>query len=176
MSTLATIGYEGATLDDFLATLSTARIRMLIDVRELPISRRAGFAKNALSSALASVGIKYVHLKGLGDPKPGREAARANDHKKFLSIYTAHLKTAAAQDHLAEAVALSQGGDACLMCYERDPKVCHRKLVADRISAITGSAVKHLGVKDGIVASKRGADGAGSRSRQSSSTRGQEAR
>jgi uncharacterized protein (DUF488 family) len=176
MSTLATIGYEGATLEDFLATLSTARVRTLVDVRELPISRRAGFAKNALSAALANVGIKYVHLKGLGDPKPGREAARANDHKKFLSIYIAHLKTSAAQDHLAEAVSLSEGGGACLMCYERDPQVCHRKLVADRISAITGSVIRHLGVQEGIVAAKRGANGTSGRSRQSSSARGQEAR
>jgi uncharacterized protein (DUF488 family) len=176
MSTVATIGYEGATIDDFLATLATARIDTLIDVRELPISRRAGFAKKALSAALESVGIKYVHLRGLGDPKPGREAARANDHAKFLKIYTAHLKTAIAQDDLAEAVTLSGRGGACLMCYERDPNGCHRKLVADEISAITGSAVKHLGVKDGIVSGKRGASGASGRSRQGSSARGQEAR
>jgi uncharacterized protein (DUF488 family) len=160
MSMLATIGYEGSSLDDFLATLTTAHVRTLIDVRELPISRRAGFAKKALSAALAGAGIEYVHLKGLGDPKPGREAARANDHKKFLSIYTAHLKTAAARGDLAEAVTLSENGGACLMCYERDPKTCHRRLVADEISAITGSVVRHLGVKDGVVSGKRRAEGA----------------
>lgn len=176
MSTLATIGYEGAALDDFLATLTTARVRTLIDVRELPISRRAGFAKKALSAALESIGIEYVHLRGLGDPKPGREAARANDHAKFLSIYTAHLRTAVAKGDLAEAVTLSEHGGACLMCYERDPSGCHRKLVAEKISAITGSAVKHLGVKDGIVSGKRRAGGTSGRSRQSSAARGHEAR
>ena len=173
---LATIGYEGATLTDFLATLETARIHTLIDIRELPISRRAGFAKKALSAALSSIGIRYVHLKGLGDPKPGREAARANNHAKFLRIYTAHLKTAAAQGDLAQAVTLSEHGGVCLMCFERDPKGCHRRLVADEISAINGATVRHLGVKDGIGSGRRRANRTSGRSSQSSSTRGQEAR
>lgn len=84
MPVLATIGYEGSSLQDFIATLRAASIRTLIDVRALPISRRPGFAKNALSKALAEAGIDYVHLKGLGDPKEGRDAARANDLETFL--------------------------------------------------------------------------------------------
>src|SRR3954453_21108705 len=76
---LTTIGYEAAELDDFVATLLAAGITRLIDVRELPISRRRGFAKRALSEALADAGIVYVHLRGLGDPKEGREAARVGD-------------------------------------------------------------------------------------------------
>jgi uncharacterized protein (DUF488 family) len=61
-------------------------VRLLIDVRELPTSRRKGFAKSALSSALAAADIGYLHLKGLGDPKPGRDAARAGDYAGFLKV------------------------------------------------------------------------------------------
>jgi uncharacterized protein (DUF488 family) len=80
---LATIGYEGADVDDFVATLRSAGIRRLIDVRELAISRRRGFAKRALSGALADADIEYVHLRGLGDPKEagrlrGPETTRAS--------------------------------------------------------------------------------------------------
>lgn len=153
MTALATIGYEGATLEDFLATLLAARVSTLIDVRELPISRRRGFAKNALAAALEEVGITYVHLKGLGDPKEGREAARAADMDGFHRIFGAHLRTDVAQADLARAVELVGTGGACLMCYERDPNNCHRKLVADALSArIEKLSVRHLGVRDGIAA------------------------
>jgi hypothetical protein len=94
---LATIGYEGALLDHFIATLKSSSVRLLIDVRELPISRRKGFGKTALSTALEATNIGYLHLKGLGDPKPGREAARAGDYARFLKVFRAHMLTSAAQ-------------------------------------------------------------------------------
>ncbi len=176
MAVLATIGYEGSSLDDFIATLHMANIRTLIDVRELPISRRPGFAKSALSTALAEAGVSYIHLKGLGDPKKGRDAARAHDLQTFLRIFRQHLKTAQAQDDLAEAASLSASGDACLMCYERDPKTCHRTLVAERIADIISIRIQHLGVKNGLAAEQRKANRTSPRARQGSTTRGQEAR
>ncbi|MGB8274204.1 MAG: DUF488 domain-containing protein [Alphaproteobacteria bacterium] len=176
MPVLATIGYEGASLDDFIATLHAASIRLLIDVRALPISRRPGFAKNALSTALADAGVDYLHLKELGDPKEGRNAARANDLATFLRIFTKHLNTASARNVLAEAASLSMSGGACLMCYERDPSVCHRRLVAERIAAIVEVRIQHLGVKHGFAGAQRKADGTSSRTRQGFAARRQEAR
>jgi uncharacterized protein (DUF488 family) len=176
MPVLTTIGYEGASLDDFIATLKAARVHTLIDVRELPISRRRGFAKNALSSALEDEGIRYVHLKGLGDPKEGREAARAEDFDKFLRIYRRHLKTPAAQKDLAEALRLSADTDACLMCYERDYKTCHRLLVAEAIADIVPTQIRHLGVRQGLDREKYKADRTGHRFSQGATSRGQEAR
>jgi hypothetical protein len=69
------IGYEGSVLEDFVATLRSAGVETLIDVRDVPLSRKPGFSKSALQANLEAHGIAYVHLKGLGDPKPGREAA-----------------------------------------------------------------------------------------------------
>ena len=176
MVTLATIGYEGASLDDFIATLRLAKIQTLLDIRELPISRRRGFAKTALSTALSSAGIEYVHLKGLGDPKEGREAARAKDFKGFVRIYSKHLKTAAAQQDLEHAIATSKLSRTCLMCYERDPNTCHRKLVAESISAIFETKIQHLGVKDGIGDQQRTRSGARRGIGKGPTTRGIEAR
>ena len=78
-----TIGYEGADLFDFLATLKHAEVSLLVDIRELPASRRKGFSKNALQENLESVGIQYIHLRDLGDPKEGRLAARTGNFKDF---------------------------------------------------------------------------------------------
>jgi uncharacterized protein (DUF488 family) len=148
--TLHTIGYEGADIRDFVATLKASGIDKLLDVRDVTTSRRPGFSKNQLAAALASEGIDYAHLKGLGDPKPGRLAARAGDIPGFRRIYAAHLATDVAQADLLAASREAVSGKACLMCYEREPTDCHRSIVADKISIGTGVAVSHLGVRDGI--------------------------
>ena len=88
-----TIGYEGATLDGLLACLSEAGVTSLIDVRERPYSRRKDFNKRRLSEALAAAGIDYLHLQGLGTPKPGRDAARAGDRERFWEIFKNHMKS-----------------------------------------------------------------------------------
>src|SRR4051812_37000471 len=108
---MATIGYEAAHLSDFVATLRAAAVSRLIDVRQLAISRRPGFAKKALAAALRDGGIDYVHLKGLGDPKAGREATRTGDDARFRQVFAAHMSTPAAKADLAKAVEfVSQGG------------------------------------------------------------------
>ena len=110
-TTLATIGYESADLADFIATLRHAGISRLIDIRELPISRRKGFAKSALSEALNHAGIGYIHLRGLGDPKEGREAARAGNLAQFRRVFGKHMKSERAQADLQSALRyVAEGG------------------------------------------------------------------
>ncbi|HET7282589.1 MAG TPA: DUF488 domain-containing protein, partial [Sphingomicrobium sp.] len=82
-----TIGYEGATVGEFLAALKQAGIGRVIDVRALPLSRRPGFSKTALRAALEESEIEYVHLKALGTPPEGRTAARAGRHDDLKRIY-----------------------------------------------------------------------------------------
>lgn len=144
---LTTIGYEGAKLDDFIQTLVLAKVEVLIDIRERAQSRRKGFSKSALETALGAVGIGYLHLRELGDPKPGREAARAGDMVRFRQIYSAVLRTQEAKAALEAIVEVAQGSNACLLCFERDFQDCHRKLVSDKIESRTGRKTRHLGVK-----------------------------
>jgi uncharacterized protein (DUF488 family) len=75
MGILLTVGYEGASLEDLIATLQGSDVQRLLDVRAVAQSRRRGFSKNALTEALAKGGISYTHLRQLGDPKEGREAS-----------------------------------------------------------------------------------------------------
>ncbi|OWV86958.1 DUF488 domain-containing protein [Rhizobium sp. R693] len=133
MKSLMTIGYEGSSIDDFVATLEVARVRVLVDVRAVTVSRKKGFSKNGLAARLEKHGIRYVHAKDLGDPKPGREAARAGDYDSFRRIFGAHLATAEAQRAVEEVAAIAQSELTCLMCYEHDPITCHRKIVATQL-------------------------------------------
>ncbi len=150
-TTLFTIGYEGADLADFIATLQAAGVPRVVDVRALAISRRRGFAKRALSSALTEAGIEYVHLRGLGNPKPGREAAWAGDNTRFRSIFISHMTTDVAQADLVLAASMAADGNSCLLCFERDHAVCHRAIVADALSGMVSVTVQHLGVTAGLA-------------------------
>lgn len=145
--TLYTIGYEGVRIEDFVLTLLNAGVELLVDVRDVPISRKRGFSKTILRETLEANGIRYVHLKGLGDPKPGREAARAGDTKLFKRIFNAHLKSVTAQLDLGVARALSQDARVCLMCFERQHCECHRSIVAEHVSHSTGSVINNLRVE-----------------------------
>jgi uncharacterized protein (DUF488 family) len=153
---LFTIGYEGATPADFLATLRACGVLRVIDVRQVSISRKRGFSKSALSEILASEGIAYVHLKELGDPKPGREAARRGDFSAFRRIYGQHLKTREAQAGLRVAVDLAAEKASCLLCFERAAEHCHRTIVATAIAEQKGFKISHLVVQHGAGSPRKG--------------------
>ncbi len=143
---LLTIGYESCTIDGVLATLREAHIDMLIDVRAIAASRKPGFSKRQLAAGLDQIGVRYVHLRPLGTPKPGRDAVRSGHPERMVPIYNAHMATPEAQMALADAKALAMEGRCCLLCFERDHRHCHRHLVADMIVAETGQSISHLQV------------------------------
>lgn len=151
MNKLYTLGYEDAVIDDFIATLKFVGIERVIDVREYPLSRKKGFSKNILCAVLRANNIDYVHLKGLGDPKEGREAARAGDYKRFIQIFSSHMKTTQALSDLKTATELAESSISCLLCYERRPDECHRTIVAKAIAANTGQRIQPIGVREGIA-------------------------
>jgi uncharacterized protein (DUF488 family) len=148
MHTIATVGYEGSTIERFVAALLNASIDLLIDVRDLPLSRKKGFSKKQLAAILATSGIEYVHLRGLGDPKDGRNAARAGDYRLFQKIFSKHMGSEAALRDLDVAAELVSTRRACLMCFECNHAQCHRSIVADRLSKITELTVTPLTVQD----------------------------
>jgi uncharacterized protein (DUF488 family) len=129
-----TIGYEGADTDRFLATLKEAGVATLADVRAVALSRKRGFSKSALRDALAGQGIGYQHFIALGTPKEGRQAARAGDADLMRRIYCDEvLATEPAQEALRNLEALAQEQPVCLLCFERDPAHCHRRILAQRL-------------------------------------------
>ncbi|WP_371431642.1 DUF488 family protein [Novosphingobium sp.] len=145
-SVLYTVGYEGANIIDFLRTLKDLGIKRLIDIRDVPVSRKRGFSKSALANALEEAGIAYSHLKDLGDPKAGREAMRRGDYPGFLEIYTFHIAKPSGQDALRAAVELAQESPSILLCYERSPALCHRTVVAKEMKLLAQFDVKNIGI------------------------------
>ena len=131
--TIYTIGYEGATMDGFIATLQAAGVRRVIDVRALPLSRRPGFSKSTLAASLRAEGIDYVHLRALGTPKPGRDAAKKGDVATLTAVYDAQLELPEAQVAAAQMLALADELPSALLCYERDPCHCHRTLLLSAV-------------------------------------------
>jgi uncharacterized protein (DUF488 family) len=124
-----TIGYEATTMADFLAALHGAGVKRVIDVRALPLSRRPGFSKSILAATLKDAGIDYVHLKALGTPKPGRDAAKKGDVATLTAVYEGQLELPEAQAQAARMRALAAEMPSALLCYERDPCHCHRTLL-----------------------------------------------
>ncbi|THD36539.1 MAG: DUF488 domain-containing protein [Sphingomonas sp.] len=127
--TIFTIGYEGTTMDAFLTALKNAGVEQVIDVRALPLSRRPGFSKNSLAATLKENGIGYVHLKALGTPKPGRDAAKKGDWQTMEAVYAGQLELPEAQAEAAKMRDLAAEKRSALLCFERDAHHCHRTML-----------------------------------------------
>lgn len=133
MSVVFTIGYEGTKIDTFVAVLKSVGVTLLADVRAVPLSRKAGFSKKALQKTLADAGIEYRHFVDLGDPKEGREAARRGDMDTFRRVYGRHFETDDARSAFGELLSLVPTHAICLLCFEWEPKVCHRSVIAEEM-------------------------------------------
>jgi len=144
VTTIHTIGYERTGFPAFLAALQDADIETVIDVRELPNSRRAGFSKSMLKANLATAGIEYVHLKALGTPKAGRTAHRSGDMAGFWRIVDDALDRPEARLALEHAAMLARSKCACLMCFEHDWRECHRASVCTLLKAEHDISATHL--------------------------------
>lgn len=141
---LFTIGYEGTTVGHVIEALLTAGVAHLVDVRAVPSSRKPGFSRRQLEAAVREAGMEYSHLRALGTPKPGRDAARRGDAATMHRIFNAHLQAPEPQAELARAVALSREAPSCLLCFERDHLMCHRAIVAGLLHGQTQAPVVHL--------------------------------
>jgi len=130
-----TIGYEQSTVADVVAALKAAGVERVIDVRAVAASRRPGFSKTALAGALSEAGIAYEHLRALGTPKEGRDAAKRGDVATLERVYAGQLELPEAQAASAILLDRADAQPTALLCYEREPAECHRTLLLDAIAA-----------------------------------------
>lgn len=137
-----TIGYEGATQPEVVAALQAAGVELLADIRAVPLSRRPGFSKNVLAGGLREAGIDYVGLRALGTPAEGRAAARRGDHATLERVYAGQLELPEAIAQGAQLRAFAAECPTALLCFERDPAVCHRSLLIEAV--MPDAAVTHL--------------------------------
>lgn len=145
MSAVFTIGYQESTIDAVTGTLAAAGVELLIDVRAVAASRRPRFSKRQLAAGMATAGIAYAHLRGLGTPPEGRLAARKGRVDELRRIYGAHLETPGAETEFRQLKALvSEGRPVCLLCFERHADGCHRRILGERLADRTGVEVVDL--------------------------------
>ncbi len=129
-ATIVSVGYQGRTLDEMIDLLASHEVETLVDVRLTPISRKRGFSKTALTEALRSAGIEYVHEPDLGNPKDNRDGFR----KGLASArerYRDSLDNGAASTYEA-TIERALGERVALLCFERDHRECHRSCITDR--------------------------------------------
>ncbi len=142
-SVIYTVGYEGLALDEFLQQLRLARVQIVVDVRDVPLSRKRGFSKTALAAALDASGMEYLHVRSLGCPKAIRERYRTNrDWNAYTAAFLQHLREQAAA--VSELAAVCAGRATALLCYEADAGFCHRAYVARAAAGILGGSVLHI--------------------------------
>ena len=138
---LYTIGYEGRGIDEFVSLLKDNRITRLIDVREIPLSRKKGFSKSSLRNRLHEEDIEYVHIKALGSPSEIRNKLKEDwDYKYFFKAFSSYLHSnwwaiEQAHNYLSDGI-------NCIMCFESHPYQCHRSTVADKIKEYNGNCLK----------------------------------
>ncbi|EMI20518.1 protein containing DUF1130 [Rhodopirellula maiorica SM1] len=145
MNKILTVGYEGLEIGDFVERLISAKVDMLVDVREIPTSRKRGFSKTALRQMLNDAGIEYRHFRSLGSPKALRHAVRKDrDYNEFFSGVRNHLKREESRDALRQIRTFANSYQLCLLCFCKDWRKCHRREVVRELSANAYIKIEHL--------------------------------
>jgi len=132
--TIYTVGYEKREPSELVEVLLAAGVKQLIDVRQLPLSRRKGFSKTPLAAILAEAGIGYLHLRAAGNPFRTHGG-------NVLALYAGHLKRS--PEVIDEVLAAATPERSALMCLERDHTECHRSILAAAL-AKRGATIENL--------------------------------
>ena len=142
---LFTIGFTQKTAREFFTSLKDAGVKRVVDVRLNNVSQLAGFSKKEdLAYFLKEIaGIKYVHLPELA---PTQEILDAYKKRKGdWGIYEKQFLDLMARRQIEKTVLPDLLGRGCLLCSEHLPHHCHRRLVAEYLSAKWGDIkTKHL--------------------------------
>ncbi|HYC74375.1 DUF488 domain-containing protein [Brevundimonas sp.] len=141
---LFTIGYEGEPQAAVIDRLRAAGVEVVADVRAVAASRRAGFSKTVLGNSLHEAGIDYVHLRPLGTPRAGRDAARKGRIGEMREIFTEHMQEPPSQLAFEQLRDLAKQKKTALLCFEADHAGCHRAALAERLQAEDGFEVVNL--------------------------------
>jgi uncharacterized protein (DUF488 family) len=147
--TLLTIGYTGYSLPGFIQALRDRRVECLMDVREIPLSRKRGFSKTAFREALTGEGIAYRHYRGLGSPRDLRHRLRlTGDFEQFFEGVREHLAQPDSRRDLEELVRIARQQRSCLMCCCSDWHFCHRKCLIESIESMSRWRFEHVSLSE----------------------------
>ncbi len=139
-----TVGHSTRPVEELIALLHENGVRLVLDVRRYPGSRRhPQYGGEALAAALAAAGIAYRHEPDLGGRRrPAGDSPNTFWRNAQFRGYADHLAGDAARAALARVAADGAAGPVALMCAEAVPWRCHRQLIADALVA-RGVEVRH---------------------------------
>ena len=140
---LFTIGYEGISLEEYLVRLLKNDVKVLVDVRNNPLSMKYGFSKTLLKRYCESLGIKYVHIPEVGIQSEQRQELNTQaDYDKLFTVYRNQnlKKTTKAQTEILNL--LKENKRIALTCFEANICQCHRKHLAEAIETLPGFEYK----------------------------------
>jgi len=128
-------GYEKETIEEFIYKLIDNNVKAVIDVREIPLSRKYGFSKIHLKRELNRYNIKYFHLPELGSPTNIRKDLKTNrlDYLEFFKRYREYLQNK--NDVLENLANIATNEETtALLCYEKCTELCHRSIIANEMT------------------------------------------
>jgi uncharacterized protein (DUF488 family) len=132
--TVYSIGYQQTTVDRYIDSLLQHKVDILVDVRDLPLSRKKGFSKLQLADALSRRGIQYFHFKSAGNPPHIRKTAKSiqeclQSYREYLDI-----NPEGALDILALLERCKRTKETvCISCFEHDAALCHRSIITEKL-------------------------------------------
>jgi|SRR5262245_40182241 len=141
-----TIGHSTRTIDEFISLLQANQIRLLIDVRSLPGSKRyPQFNKETLADSLGKAGIRYEHFPELGGRRKSRpDSPNTAWRNESFRGYADYMETEEFREGIKRLLHLAaKAGPVAIMCAEAVWWRCHRALVSDYLK-VHGTEVAHI--------------------------------
>lgn len=131
---LTTVGYEGTPATNIVESLQRAGVDTLVDVRQNPISRKPGLSKKRFAETLRDARIGYIHFRELGNPRENRDSFRSGEASSLIRFREV-LDSPAGEQALDELSVRMANEHLALFCYEREPRRCHRNIIANYLLA-----------------------------------------
>ena len=145
--TLYTVGHSTRPIEDLLGLLTGADVKVLVDVRTAPGSRRnPQFGRDALASSLTGQGIEYRHEPALGGfRQPAPDSPNSGWENAAFRGYADYMGSAPFAEALEGLQQRARERTTSIMCAEAQWWRCHRRLIADALT-VRGWRVLHLGL------------------------------
>lgn len=148
MACFFTIGHSTRSIDDFVELLTSAAVRLVVDVRTIPRSRtNPQYNADALPDALSGFQINYEHIAALGGLRGHKrdvpEAVNAFWQNKSFHNYADYALSPSFHDGMTRLRDLGHHTTCAIMCAEAVWWRCHRRIISDYLIA-GGEEVRHI--------------------------------
>lgn len=143
--TIFTIGHSTRSIEEFIDLLKAHSIKLLVDVRRFPASRRyPHFNQATLARSLETAGIDYRHMTALGGRRPSKpDSINLGWRNAGFRGYADYMQTEEFWGAVEEIMRYGERKRTAIMCAEAVPWRCHRNLISDAL-VIRGRPVSHI--------------------------------